>query len=1364
MKQPFLNLVRKLLLPAVVLSPVLLQANLSGPYSADTNTLFLLHFDEAAGGSVTANAGTVGGNFYSVNFSAAGLNPPVVTSMLGAPGYVTNGISFTRCESNTAAGYLLGFDKNNDGVFQADQGGTGASPDAIPMSLLNIGNGSQTPFTLEALIQPTTTGGNQEIICTDSGQGSRGFQFRITSGSLQFQFITGGQAVTATIPTTGSDAFVAGAWYHVALAYDGAKGTLYWTRLDPSVGAAHVLGTPATLTLGTSAGAVTGPLVIGNRGRPTGTETFLGAIDEVRISKVARAANQMQFFSPLVTITQNPISQNVDYNQPVSFSVGASSLTSLGYQWLFNSNGIPGATNATFVIPNVAAANAGNYNVVVTNTSGNSATSSVARLVVGAANFLGHRYSFTNDASDSVGGANGTLLGNAVVTSGSLVLDGSSGTYLQLPANLFNAANATALTVEFWASFGVNTANSYIFAFGNTNATIGGSYAGLTYAMFSPNNGAGHQIIVSPGDNSFNQTVSGAGVLDGLTRHIACVIDPPNKTLAIYTNGVLESVNTNLTVNISSLNDALSWVGRSLFPADPYTVASIDELRIFNGALSSISIKQSDDQGPNVVLAGGPAKFVTQPASTSVALGQLATFTASTVGYLPISYQWYKNGVPVVGANNATYSFTTALTDNNSTVYVVATNTIGVTTYVTNSATATLSVYVPPTLAWLGSVAGGADGSWNTNSLDWTTVAAGGGLLAFAQNDGVLLDDRAAGGTTLDLGQPIVPYNIKANATADYLLTSSAGNGLLTGQGTVTKLNTGALILDVTNNLSGAVLISGGKLQVGNGDTYGTLGSGPVTNNATLSFNRADAVLNVGNAIHGTGTVSFEGTGTVAISGPNDYSGSTLVNQVILNLLSGSGLGTGAAAVASGGQVYITANVNISNPLTISGVGPDNNGALRKGGAGVTIDSGTVTMLADSTIGLDGGATLVLSNTVSGVAALTAIGGGNLTLAAANTFQNGFTLNGSVIGLNASGALGTGPVTVSGAGRFVLADGVTFTNSIVASTVNPGVGNGILMVNDNTNGTVTTVSGPLEFDASPASGGNFVGPITSGYLNVTGPVTNTTTGVMSVRNGRVRFAGGGNYSTFNLSGTCSLGANNGLSPAATLMVGVSGTATFDLNGFSQTLAGLADGAAFAELVTNSAASASTLTLLAPPSSVYSGVLAGPLNLVVNGGYQTLNGTNSNTGNTTVISNGVLSLAVASLPASGTVTLATGGQLTLAFAGTNTVAGLVLDGVNASAGVHNSTTDPSYLTGGSGSLLVVSVAPNPTPIIATVSGGNLSLAWAADHLGWILQSQTNSLSTGLSNQWVDVPGSSSVTSTVIPVNPANPAVFYRLRHP
>lgn len=73
-----------------------------------------------------------------------------------------------------------------------------------------------------------------------------------------------------------------------------------------------------------------------------------------------------------------------------------------------------------------------------------------------------------------------------------------------------------------------------------------------------------------------------------------------------------------------------------------------------------------------------------------------------------------------------------------------------------------------------------------------------------------------------------------------------------------------------------------------------------------------------------------------------------------------------------------------------------------------------------------------------------------------------------------------------------------------------------------------------------------------------------------------------------------------------------------------------------------------------------------------------------------------------------------------------------------------------------------VNTNPPPLISSFNGTTLSLSWPTN-AGWTLQQQTNSLSTGLGTNWVDVPGSTSQTSTNITIDPARPTVFYRLKY-
>jgi hypothetical protein len=75
-----------------------------------------------------------------------------------------------------------------------------------------------------------------------------------------------------------------------------------------------------------------------------------------------------------------------------------------------------------------------------------------------------------------------------------------------------------------------------------------------------------------------------------------------------------------------------------------------------------------------------------------------------------------------------------------------------------------------------------------------------------------------------------------------------------------------------------------------------------------------------------------------------------------------------------------------------------------------------------------------------------------------------------------------------------------------------------------------------------------------------------------------------------------------------------------------------------------------------------------------------------------------------------------------------------------------------------------VASFATNLTANLTRNFLTLSWPGTHLGWILQSQTNSRSGGLGTNWTDVSGSATVNSATNTINAGNASVFYRLRSP
>jgi fibronectin-binding autotransporter adhesin len=191
-----------------------------------------------------------------------------------------------------------------------------------------------------------------------------------------------------------------------------------------------------------------------------------------------------------------------------------------------------------------------------------------------------------------------------------------------------------------------------------------------------------------------------------------------------------------------------------------------------------------------------------------------------------------------------------------------------------------------------------------------------------------------------------------------------------------------------------------------------------------------------------------------------------------------------------------------------------------------------------------------------------------------------------------------------------------------------------------------------------------------------------------------------------------------------------------------------------------ATAAATITGTAPTPNTSGGLTS------IGTGLLVMSATNTYTGKT-IVAGGTLEFINAGLSSLTSVYVTNGAILQLDFADTNRVSGLVLNGASQPQGVYSATTSPTFITG-TGSLLVgPAFASNPTNItvraISGVSGGNgsLGISWPADHLGWILQRDTNSLTTPV---WIDVAGSDTSTSNNVPITPTIPNSFFRLRHP
>ena len=167
-------------------------------------------------------------------------------------------------------------------------------------------------------------------------------------------------------------------------------------------------------------------------------------------------------------------------------------------------------------------------------------------------------------------------------------------------------------------------------------------------------------------------------------------------------------------------------------------------------------------------------------------------------------------------------------------------------------------------------------------------------------------------------------------------------------------------------NSYGATTISAGTLQLDNGGTSGSLGSGAVVNNGTLAFDRSDPVYVFANNLSGTGGITSMAANTLQLTGSNTFSGpvniltgSTL--QATANSSLGSTTGTvGNVTIASGATLDLGGNT-AANTLNfgtrvfhIQGTGVAGSfGALENTAVGTQQNSvfNYITLDGDATIG-----------------------------------------------------------------------------------------------------------------------------------------------------------------------------------------------------------------------------------------------------------------------------------------------------------------------------------------------------------------------------------------------------------------------------
>ena len=408
---------------------------------------------------------------------------------------------------------------------------------------------------------------------------------------------------------------------------------------------------------------------------------------------------------------------------------------------------------------------------------------------------------------------------------------------------------------------------------------------------------------------------------------------------------------------------------------------------------------------------------------------------------------------------------------------------------------------------------------------NFTFAGAGGHALNFSGL--VSLNADASSIVTLTLGgtssDTLEFSNVISGAAGSGLIvngTSSSAVLELTGLnttlgpislngGTVELANTAAATAGTNGPLgaSGLIFFNGGTLEIGSTNAaaldYSSRFAGLAGQNfniniaGTLSETFASAIDSYG------GNLNKSGTGTLTLSGINEFSGNTTVTAGTLDLKNAQALQYSTLTTA--GITFDSAVT--SDSFEFGGLSGSGNIALQN----------TASTAVALSVGTNNSNTSY-SGALSAGGSLTKVGTGTLNLTGTNSYTGGTFITAGTLAIGGSGTLGSGSYAAN------ILDNATFNyNSSAAQTLSGKIsGSGVL-----------TQSGSGTLTLSNANTYTGATTVSAGELNITG--STASTGVVNVSNGAKLTGNGGSTGIVTVAGGGSIALQDGT--VGTLTVG-----------------------------------------------------------------------------------------------------------------------------------------------------------------------------------------------------------------------------------
>lgn len=1242
----------------------------TGAHVETISTPITISGTSAATATFTSGSSTAANGLMTISGALTGSATTGNTTTLTLNGVNTGANQITGAITNGAGGGTLAIVKDGAGNWRLTNSGNTFSGG------VTVRNG-----TLEVTTADTALGSNTVVM---GGSGS--------SGAIMITARVLANPITMNAPTSGS----------ITLGSNGTTATGQFSGLITLNNVNFILSNPTNMTSGsvTSSGGITGNgiLTLNNtgtssnmtvsgtagvnhtgsitmQGTSTGTATISAAIGS-NVTNITQNSNT----STLVLSGNNSYSGTtsittgrIQVNSVTGLSTSAVSVASAG-QLFLNTTGT--VANDITIQGNgyVLAADAGAQNGAIryqgATTTGSITLAADSRIGAFAAAGVGTiagplvgtgRNLEINSTTDAghIGTIN--LLGNASGLTGLVTV--SRGT-LRLGTNS-NVGGSVAVTDS--ATLQGDSIGSPGAASITGNLTLGNTGSTTTGANFlaDPSSSDALQVngnVILNGVNtvSFTGPITTSSVVlmnysGGLTGGVANLSLPGGMTA--YRPGTSFSAGSGqITLNI--VQGEVKWTG-AVSNAWNFTDNNWDQ----NGAATTFFNNDVVTFDETAI----KARFTTNLANS---INNDLVFAAKAGGFAgeSVSIEYVEPGVPD--------SALSASVSANAVLVSLATDAAGLIISTANDVKAAIEASVPVSAVISVALAAGNDGTGLVATLPFTSL---------------VLPNQA-----INLAGSVIPSAMLFDHNV--IRYSITGTGAISGGGSLTKQGTGELTLSTANSFLGGVMLSGGKIRVGNATALGA-GALTMTTGAQLSSDGTTArtlanplilsgALVFGNATD-TGALTLSGattlagnttieaptllgvnqtfsgvitdgassfqlttkgtTASVALSAANTYDGGTLIESGRILASNVQAFGTGLVTVPSGGQAFLTAAGSYVNGFRIENSGVSeasgNLGAIRLQGATV---AGPIGLISNARITAHGSTGALLGNIteVSQPCALeisnySAGTDSTITVSGNNSYTLGTVVKGAIVVANNNNAFGTGPVRIESNGtvarvtRIQLGNNITIGNNVILdSNASAGTSAITSFAGDNATVSLATVTGDVEVLRSVGGGGHLASTKGSNsVLRVTGEITAPIDVPVLVRQGVVELGGGGNYSAMQIvDGTLRNAANDGLATNAVLSIGTSGTAgdagIYNLNGFSQTLAGLIKGAQTATVV-NNGASRSTLTLDMVNSGTYAGLFAAgtsALNLVKSGtGTLTLSGNSNGLVGSLVVNQGGLNL-------------------------------------------------------------------------------------------------------------------------------------------